>query len=1148
MKLIRCTKVFIFSGFLSIFQLLNAQVIFKKDTLTNYQPVIYIKKNILPESIKYNHVPDSIDFFQGKLYFSKPFDTLIVDYQYFDINLKNDLGYKNTVKKMADSTSKNPYNLPYYGDTFVVNNLPYDPFAQSKLDKSGVLARGITVGTNRDLSVNSTFRLQLKGDLGEDIAIVAGITDENIPIQPSGTTEQLSDFDKVFIQLKHRNKYLTLGDIEIQKKDSRFSNFYRNCLGLQGDFQGKKIQSSIFFSAAKGKFHSMSFQGEEAKQGPYRLTGKNNERFVVVLAGSEKVYVNGKLITRGKEYVIEYNSGELTFTSLFPINSSHRIVVDFEYADRNYGRSLSGFWFNYQLNKQIKFKFSQVREADNPNVTTDFVLSEKEKKALQNAGDNPDSAFIYGGDSVGWAKGKIRYAQKDTTIQGIYFPEFFYYSLDSIHAVYQVSFAYVGENQGFYVQEQATINGNIFSFVGIDENLTPKGDYMPIKVIPVPKSNTVNDLIIEYEVNSKFKIISETAVSNYDKNRLSNKEDKDNIDYATNWNFQIKDIQLGSYKIQNQTITRYLGNRFQNIDRINPVEYGREWNFSENQQPQVEKVAENIFNLNHPKFNFKYNTGARWVNQYYGVKNQLNLNSDSLWLLGNYQFYHAYSKEPTGHSKWARHNGNIFKNINKIRLGSEIWVESKKTNIDTSETQRGIGSFAFGDFKPYFQWNTEKIQIELSYNYRKEKEFYKNFFLNKSLANTLGNKILWSPNTNFTFQNTFHYRNFKVLDTLFYEQNLQNQITITNNFQSSYSSKKRYLQTQFFYELLTEKVARKQMVFVEVNPGLGEYEWLDVNQNGIQELNEFQVSTNLITANYMRFFLPTLKLYPVISNHIQFQNRLDFNQFFDRKLTGIQNFLRQINIYTNLRKEQKHTPENTQINDFFFKKFSETDTQLVSSVLLFKQDLVFWRNNKKGDLLFSYQNNQNRQFLNSGNDFTWNEQWISKQRWNFYKKLSIENTLQKGFKKLQSQFFEDRNFKIYSWNIQPMLIIPFKASFRTSLGIDYKSKNQLHLLDAQYHARTKIFKVITDNKINIFGKNTLNYRAEYWNIQLKGSPTPTAKFELLESLQPGNNLTMNMFLSWFLSKTLELNIVYDGRWNKFTSPIHSGRVQLRAIL
>lgn len=1142
----------LFGGLFFIFwgSWIYAQVISKKDTITHYQSKIFIQKNILPQSLQSNYPPDSIDYFHGILYFSQPFDTLFIDYQYFEIPIKTNLGYKLPLKTQSDSLNNNgPYleNF-YYRDTFIVQNLPYDPFAQSKLDKSGVLARGITIGTNRDLSVNSTFRLQLKGDLGDDISIVAGITDENIPIQPSGTTEQLSDFDKVFIQLKHKNKYLTLGDIELQKKNSRFANFYRNSLGFQGDYKGKKTQSSVFFSAAKGKFHSMSFQGEEAKQGPYRLTGKNNERFVIILAGSEKVYVNGKLMTRGKEYIIEYNTGELTFTSKFPINSSHRIVVDYEYADRNYGRSLSGFFIDYQLNKKIQFKFSQVREADNPNVTTDFVLTDKERRALQNAGDDPDSAFVLGGDSVGWAPNKIRYAKKDTTLNGIYFPEIFYYSLDSNFAVYQVTFAYVGENKGLYIQEQALINGNIFRFVGIDENQTPKGSYMPIKVLPVPKSNTVNDLIIEYEVNSKLKIISETAISHFDKNRLSNKEDKDNQDVALNLNFHFKDISIGNYKIQNQLITRYLGNRYQNIDRINPVEYGREWNFNENQPSQVEKVAENIFSLNHQRFNFKYNIGGRWVNQYYGIKNQLNLQSDSLWLLGNYQLFHAYSKEPNGFSSWVRHNGNLFKNIKKIRIGSEIWIENKKVKIDTLVVNKNLGSFAFQDFKPYLQWNAEKFQTEFSYNYRKEKEFFKNQFLNKSLAHTFGNKFQWNPNSFLSFQNTFHYRNFKVLDSLFYEQNLQNQITITNNFQTSYSSSKRFIQSQFFYEILTEKIARRQMVFIEVNPGLGEYEWFDVNQNGIQELNEFQLSTNPITANFMRFFLPTLQLYPVISNHLQFQNRIDFNQFFDRKSTGYKSFLRQMYFYTNIKREQKHTPENDKIEEYFLKKIHSKDSSLVSSLFLLKQDLVLWRNNKKGDLLFSYQINQNRQFLNSGTDFNSNEQWISKQRWNFYKKISLENTLQKNNKKFESQFFEDRNFQIHSWNIQPMLVMPIKATFRSSFGFDIKNKNQVHLLDAKYNAKTQIFKIITDNKINIYGKNSLNYRAEYWNIKLNGNPTPTARFELLESLQPGNNLTMNLFLSWFLSKTLELNVVYDGRWNKFTAPIHSGRVQLRAIL
>ena len=42
--------------------------------------------------------------------------------------------------------------------------------------------------------------LRLSGKIGNGIEITAALTDNNIPLQPDGTTQQIQDFDKVFIQ------------------------------------------------------------------------------------------------------------------------------------------------------------------------------------------------------------------------------------------------------------------------------------------------------------------------------------------------------------------------------------------------------------------------------------------------------------------------------------------------------------------------------------------------------------------------------------------------------------------------------------------------------------------------------------------------------------------------------------------------------------------------------------------------------------------------------------------------------------------------------------------------------------------------------------------------------------------------------------
>ncbi|MEO8117567.1 MAG: hypothetical protein ABI653_07935 [Bacteroidota bacterium] len=113
-------------------------------------------------------------------------DSVDVMYRVFPYNL-----YSSSQRYSFDSISNNFVAVRKIGQT---NSAPYSLFNFGKLDYKGSLGRNLSVGNNQDAVFNSQLNLQLNGYLGDSIQLSAAITDNNIPIQPDGTTQQLNEF------------------------------------------------------------------------------------------------------------------------------------------------------------------------------------------------------------------------------------------------------------------------------------------------------------------------------------------------------------------------------------------------------------------------------------------------------------------------------------------------------------------------------------------------------------------------------------------------------------------------------------------------------------------------------------------------------------------------------------------------------------------------------------------------------------------------------------------------------------------------------------------------------------------------------------------------------------------------------------------
>ncbi len=409
---------------------------------------------------------------------------LVVQYEPLPFEFKQEYSLRELVVK-TDSLGKKEVSIVQPAFRFV----PEELFGKG-FQKSGTLVRGFTVGSNQDLSLNSGFRMQLNGALSKEIMVTAALTDENSPIQPEGTTQTLREVDKVFVNLKTRNFDATLGDFDLdvgQKDGGEFSRFFRKLQGANGSasFQNltaASVDANASFTAAtaRGKYTTNYFQGSDGNQGPYRLSGQNGQQQILVLAGTERVYLDGQPMKRGElnDYTIEYGNGDVTFTSKRLITNASRITVDFEYSDQQYTRNLvASSVGGSALNGKLRITAVAAQEADDPDAPIDFSLDDASRNILRTSGSDQLRASLpgvryVGVDSVGNPKGQ--YLIRDTVLNSKTF-HILVYAPGDPGALYSAVFSTVPAmppDSAGYVR----IAGGQFQFAGIGA-----GNYLPVQ-------------------------------------------------------------------------------------------------------------------------------------------------------------------------------------------------------------------------------------------------------------------------------------------------------------------------------------------------------------------------------------------------------------------------------------------------------------------------------------------------------------------------------------------------------------------------------------------------------------------------------------------------------------------------------------------
>ncbi len=1031
-----------------------------------------------------------------------------------------------------------------------------DIFKTDGLNKSGSISRGISFGNSQDVVVNSSFNLQLSGKLSSEIEILAAITDNNIPIQPEGNTQQIQEFDKVFIQLKYRNSRLIAGDYELSRPDSYFMNFYKKAQGgdfftsfglgkIRNDKHEWNMDVRLAGALAKGKFARNRIQGKEGNQGPYKLTGNNGESYIMVLAASEKVFIDGIPMIRGDDfdYIINYNTGEITFTPNVLITKEKRIVVEFEYAERDFARSMF-FVSSGITNNKLNVRINAFSEQDLKNQALQQDLTSDQKEFLSNVGDSIHKAYWWNIDSAGFSGEEVRYKMIDTLANNILYDSVFVYSTNPDSAVYKLGFNLVGENKGFYNQVSSDANGRVFSWVA-PVNGIPQGNYMPLILLVTPKKTQMLSLGVDYTFNEKSKFKSEFSVSNYDINTFSSKDRADNASFAAVLGYEkrtrISKDEKNPWHMLSGARYEWVKKNFKAIEPYRKVEFNRDWNIDQLAMDEDQHMGDIHIGVDNGKHGIASYRFSMMDNgpAYSGMMNSLiaDLNAHNFFF--NFEGSLLNTKQEDYNTKFIRHNAGIAKKMKWITLGLKAESEYNAFR-ETASDSLTAASFSYNAWEAYISNNDSSVnKFAVFYRQRLDKNPLNNSLSSATFAREVGASTSLKKNPASRLTITLTYRNLEIKDSSI--SDAEPEKVIVGRIEYFLKLFKGAITFNTFYEVGSGLEQKQNFSYLKVSDGEGVYMWIDYNNDGIEQLNEFEIAAFKDQANYIRVFTPSNEYVKTYTNQFREALNLSPAAIWSNK-SGMLKFLTRFSNQTIYRIEHKTSTDDLNIAyNPFIRESKIQDTSLISLNSSFRNTFYFNKSNPKYGLDISFLRNRNKAYMVNGFETRTLYQGIANLRWNFYAAFTIKLGGEQGQKSSISDFFSSRSYNIGFAELYPELSYQPGPALRISLRFRYADNK-----NTDGGERSLLKDIGTEINYRMVNRGTLLVKANYIDISYNGDENNSLGFVMLEGLRTGRNGTWNVSYQQDISDHLQFSLIYDGRKSPETPVVHVGSVQLRA--
>jgi len=388
------------------------------------------------EKVMYNFMPlekerYEIDYWEGVItldFYPKDGEVIFITYDYLEEKIER-----------------------YYFLSRKYQKIKIKKESQSRLNLEGLKTFSVTAGDG-GFGFDQGVTVTANGKVG-DYSLNIHLTDETQSYGES-FTEDIENLDRITFEIKGKNLSFFLGDVYEEKIFPERNDVRGGLLKIHYKEKDVIIGAGLKRSIQKEE----SFYAQETKQGPYFILKQEGR----IIPGSERVFLNGELLENGKDYVMDYDKGSITFLPCRPLSSKDLIYVKFLCRTYEYPRYFYAVSFGDDFKKVYVSSSQDGMKNYTWEIDTAFADTLKESQVM-----------LPGGVYVGAGKGE--YERKGEI------------------------FIWKGKNKGDYSVFFTPVDTGDYVFIQDHYEYVGKGmgNYLPFIKLTLPQAE--KDFLIDYK-------------------------------------------------------------------------------------------------------------------------------------------------------------------------------------------------------------------------------------------------------------------------------------------------------------------------------------------------------------------------------------------------------------------------------------------------------------------------------------------------------------------------------------------------------------------------------------------------------------------------------------------------------------------------